>query len=83
MPRPRKRGCSAGAKVQRRGRQTGLHWASADGKTATASHATGTVEPEAALAMLEGLPDAGHKTVGADKDYDTPAFVASRRATKR
>ena len=44
------------------------------------THATGTAEPEAALAMLEALPDAGHKTVGADKAYDTAAFVASSRA---
>jgi hypothetical protein len=29
--------------------------------------------------MLEALPDAGHKTVGADKAYDTAAFVASSR----
>ena len=44
------------------------------------THATGTAEPEAALAMLEALPDAGHKTVGADKAYDTAAFVANARA---
>jgi transposase len=44
------------------------------------THATGTAEPEAALAMLEALPDAGHKTVGADKAYDTAAFVANSRA---
>ena len=44
------------------------------------THATGTAEPEAALAMLEALPDAGHKTVGADKAYDTAAFVTSSRA---
>jgi transposase len=44
------------------------------------THATGTAEPEAALAMLEALPKAGHKTVGADKAYDTAAFVASSRA---
>ena len=43
------------------------------------THATGTAEPEAALAMLEALPEAGHKTVGADKAYDTAAFVASSR----
>ena len=43
------------------------------------TQATGTAEPEAALAMLEALPDAGHQTVGADKAYDT-AFVASSRA---
>jgi hypothetical protein len=44
------------------------------------THATGTAEPEAALAMLAALPDAGHKTVGADKAYDTSAFVADSRA---
>jgi transposase len=44
------------------------------------THAAGTAEPEAALAMLEALPDAGHKTVGADKAYDTAAFVANSRA---
>jgi Transposase DDE domain len=44
------------------------------------THATGTAEPEAALAMLDALPDAGHKTVGADQAYDTAAFVASSRA---
>ena len=44
------------------------------------THATGTAEPEAALAMLEALPDAGHKTVGADKAYDTAGFVANARA---
>jgi transposase len=45
------------------------------------TRATGTAEPEATLAMLEALADAGHKTVGADKAYDTAAFVASSRAT--
>jgi hypothetical protein len=44
------------------------------------THATGTAEPAAPLTMLEALPDAGHKTVGADKAYDTAAFVASIRA---
>ena len=44
------------------------------------TRATGTAEPEAALAMLKALSDAGHKTVGADKNYDTAAFVASSRA---
>ena len=43
------------------------------------THATGTAEPEAALAMLRGLPG-GHKTVGADKAYDTADFVARSRA---
>src|SRR6185437_11159052 len=44
------------------------------------TQATGTAEPEAALAMLKDLPEAGHKTVGAEKNYDTAAFVASSRA---
>jgi transposase len=44
------------------------------------THATGTAEPEAALAMLGDLPDGGHKTVGADKNYDTAQFVAAARA---
>ena len=30
--------------------------------------------------MLEALPEAAHKTVGADKAYDTATFVASSRA---
>ena len=37
--------------------------------------ATGTAEPEAALAMLAALPGR-RKTVGADKEYDTAEFVA-------
>ena len=43
------------------------------------THATGTAEPEAALEMLGELPGAGKKTVGADKNYDTAAFVAASR----
>ena len=42
--------------------------------------ASGTAEPEAALDMLGELPAGGHKTVGADKNYDTAAFVATARA---
>jgi len=41
--------------------------------------ATGTAEPEAALAMLGDLPDGHRVTVGADKAYDTAAFVAAAR----
>jgi Transposase DDE domain len=41
--------------------------------------ATGTAEPEAALAMLSDLPDGHRITVGADKAYDTAAFVAAAR----
>ncbi len=44
------------------------------------TYATGTAEPEAALAMLEALPEAGHETVGADKAYNTAGFVANSRA---
>jgi transposase len=43
------------------------------------THATGTAEPEAALEMLGELPGSGKKTVGADKNYDTAAFVAAAR----
>jgi len=43
------------------------------------THATGTAEPEAALEMLGALPGTGKKTVGADKNYDTAAFVAASR----
>ena len=46
------------------------------------THATGTAEPEAALAMLEAFPRSGHKTVGADKNYDTAKFVAAARAIR-
>jgi transposase len=43
-------------------------------------HATGTAETEAALAMLERLPPGkGRRTLGADKGYDTQAFVAGVR----
>jgi hypothetical protein len=43
------------------------------------THATGTAEPEAALAMLQARPTR-RKTVGADKKYDTAAFVSETRA---
>jgi len=43
------------------------------------TRASGTAEPEAALDMLGKLPAGGHKTVGADKNYDTAAFVAAAR----
>ena len=42
--------------------------------------ATGTAEPEAALAMLGELPEGPRVTVGADKAYDTAGFVAAARA---
>jgi transposase len=41
--------------------------------------ATGTAEPEAALAMLSGVVGLGRKTVGTDKNYDTAAFVEGTR----
>src|ERR1700759_727789 len=44
------------------------------------TRASETAEPEAALAMLQALPDAGHKTVGAAKAYDPAGFVANSRA---
>ena len=44
--------------------------------------ATGTAEPEAALEMLGELAPTGNKTVGADKNYDTAAFVAAARESK-
>jgi transposase len=43
------------------------------------THAIGTAEPEAALAMLGDLPGRRRVTVGADKAYDTAAFVAGAR----
>ncbi len=39
--------------------------------------ATGTAEHEAALDMLGSLPGAQRKTVGADKNFDTTAFVTA------
>jgi transposase len=41
--------------------------------------ATGTAEHEAALDMLGSLPGEQRKTVGADKNFDTTAFVAACR----
>ena len=43
------------------------------------THATGTAEPQAALEMLGEMSGSGRKTVGADKNYDTAAFVAASR----
>ncbi len=45
---------------------------------ATLTRAAGTAERTAALAMAETLP-AGHKTLGADKAYDTRDFVMELR----
>src|ERR1700759_4982889 len=44
------------------------------------THATGPAEREVALAMLQALPDAGHKTVGGEKGDDPAGFVAASRA---
>ena len=44
------------------------------------SQATGTVETEAALTMLERVPTARRITVGADKGYDTREFVTTCRS---
>jgi len=41
--------------------------------------ATGTAEREAAIAMIEELPNGGRVTLGADKAYDTQDFVAEMR----
>ncbi len=38
--------------------------------------AIGTAEREAAIAMIEGLPDDGRITLSSDKGYDTQDFVA-------
>ena len=44
------------------------------------THATGYAEREAALELVEALPVNGRITLGADKAYDTEAFVAALRA---
>ena len=49
---------------------------------AMVSHATGTAEREAALAMLGRQPGRHRATVGADKAYDTADFVAGLRDMK-
>ena len=41
--------------------------------------ASGTAEREAALAMAEGIPGTGRVTLGADRGYDTVAFVRDLR----
>jgi len=41
--------------------------------------ATGTAEREAAVAMVEALPDDGRITLGTDKSYDAQDFVAEMR----
>ena len=52
---------------------------------ATLTHATGTAEREAALAMMDQTADSDRvdterRTLGADKNYDTAEFVADCRA---
>jgi transposase len=52
---------------------------------ATLTHATGTAEREAALAIMDQTvvragADLKRRTLGADKNYDTAAFVAACRA---
>ncbi len=46
---------------------------------AVVTHASGYGERMAALAMLDTLPGAGSKTLGADKGYDMRDFVAGCR----
>ena len=46
---------------------------------ATLTEASGRAEREAALAMAEGLGGQRRRTLGADKGYDTKAFVADLR----
>jgi len=43
------------------------------------TQATGVAEPQAACDMISDLPAGGRVTVGADKAYDTAAFVARMR----
>jgi transposase len=49
---------------------------------ATLTHASGTAEREATLAMLDRCPRRGRITLGADKAYDVTAFIADLRARK-
>ena len=46
---------------------------------ALVTHANGTGERAAALTMLDTVPGAGPKTVGADKAYDSADFIAACR----
>ena len=46
------------------------------------TRATGTAEREAAVEMLDELPSSNQITVGADKAYDTRAFVREHRHRK-
>ncbi len=47
---------------------------------AQGSAASGTAERDAALAMVEALPGARHRTLGGDKLFDTQDFVREVRA---
>jgi len=47
--------------------------------SAVVTHATGSGEREAALAMLDVLPKGRARTIGADKGYDTSGFVTACR----
>lgn len=47
---------------------------------AVVTHADGTGERKAALAMLDGVPGSHLKTVGADKAYDSADFIAACRS---
>ena len=49
---------------------------------ATLTHATGTAEREAALAMLDRRRTGRRVTLGADKAYDVTSFVGELRARK-
>ncbi len=46
---------------------------------ASLTKATGTAERDAAIAMVEALPDDGRTTLGTDKSCDTQDFVAGMR----
>ncbi|HEV8238892.1 MAG TPA: IS5 family transposase [Thermoanaerobaculia bacterium] len=46
------------------------------------THATGYAEREAALELVQALPVSGRITLGADKAYDTEAFVAALRENR-
>jgi transposase len=49
---------------------------------AALTHASGTAEREATLAMLDRCPRRGRITLGADKAYDVTAFIADLRMRK-
>src|SRR5712692_7026410 len=46
---------------------------------ALVTHATGTAEREAAVALIADTPDTGRVTVGGDNNYDTKDFVRQLR----